>query len=546
MVIGGRMRGLIYICLGALLVHCGGAKITLQRIEAQFPLVQLNSKGALCTQVPKAYSSKVKYLFIMDKSGSNGSTDPGAQLRAGGIEAFWNSKKTDANTEWSMIEFHNDGATPFIGTQVGEFSANPVDMENAILRLRGPDQGATPYLAALTEARQAVVADLQLAGIEGEESNVYMLFFVSDGCPTDIGASATGCGSQIAAGKFQIMEAIKSLKEAVTGRHRLHLSTAYYGDNGLEAAMLLEEMATEGNGKFVNFNNGLNWDFNSLDIKPSVEPWFIKNLLVYNLNAGYCLNGEIDSDSDADGLCDKDEINMQDLGFDPRNRFSFGGGFGDYFHWRKLIFGEFLPSCSNRSDDDFDLLTQCEESYVVNRSPPEGMPMVANPRNPDTDNDGFLDGIETFVFFTRTLAFALDPFNISKNVLDGESEDAGTQIAQHRNPLLRDESALRYDTDFRFLEFNEQGQSCYSFKQTQLTMYPTEDIEEENTLRNLGHKKNENIVYVHFLQTPQSDPNGTAVLMHSFQKLNYAVGKTNEANSLQITDSVFSEYSPPE
>ena len=48
---------------------------------------------------------------------------------------------------------------------------------------------------------------------------------------------------------------------------------------------------------------------------------------------GFCLDGKVDVDSDVDGMCDRDELQMnqeytkeleaEGVSFDPSNRFSF-------------------------------------------------------------------------------------------------------------------------------------------------------------------------------------------------------------------------------
>ncbi len=63
----------------------------------------------------------------------------------------------------------------------------------------------------------------------------------------------------------------------------------------------------------------------------NVVPWSLKEFLVYNINAGFCFDGKVDVDSDADGICDRDEMTMNNLyaeelkqegkSFDPTNRF---------------------------------------------------------------------------------------------------------------------------------------------------------------------------------------------------------------------------------
>jgi hypothetical protein len=353
-----------------------------------------------------------------------------------------------------------------------------------------------------------------------------MVFFVSDGEPTDINNEG---------------ELNKLVKDIVDiDPKNVALSAAFYGSNGDEAARRLERMAKLGNGKFVNFETNANWDFNDLIVKPTFEPWQLKyELIVYNLNAGFCEDGKVDVDSDADGMCDKDELRMP--GFDPRKRFSFDDGYGDYFHWRRFKYGETLPPCTDRSDEDHDLLTGCEEKYIRNERPTQDIPNSGDPKNPDTDRDGILDGIETFVYMRRTMAYAMDSFNLQEN-FDGE-EPARRQIGQHRSPLVRDADQPAYDT--RLTPIAGRALDCYQFTQSVLPLYSTLEVKAGDTLPGLEHKAWENAVYVHYIQTRQSDPKGDGILRYSVQKLNndeLTRRRINSNEALRFDDRKFKSY----
>ncbi len=86
---------------------------------------------------------------------------------------------------------------------------------------------------------------------------------------------------------------------------------------------------------------------------------------------------------------------------------------------------------------------------------------------------------------------------------------------------------------------------CYEFRQSVLPLYPTLEVNAGDTLEGLEHKAYENAIYVHYIQTPQSDPNGDGILRYSVQKLmNDDVTRrrigANEA--LRFDDTKFKSY----
>jgi hypothetical protein len=511
-------------------VGCGDVRLVGFPEEPQ----NAQSVGNFCISSPDDLERYTNFMFVMDKSGSNQGTDPGAVKRADNIEKFYNENMHEDYFKWGMISFRDSPTEAYIndgGPNSPIFTKDDTLVRDAISRLRGPDGGGTPYGAALNMIALAVQRDME---DHPDQDNVYMVFFVTDGEPTDFRSDEA------------LYLAVEELIES--NENRIFLSTAYYGPGNIAGENRLQEMARIGRGKYVNFNNTDDLDFNDLIVGPTKEPWQLKNLVVYNVNATICEDGKVDADSDADGLCDRDELLY---GFDPQNRWTNGKPYGDYFYWRELKYGEVVPKCSleegevGESDNDFDLLTLCEESYLFNASPSGTEWTNGNPVNPDTDLDGFLDGLEIFSY--RDKASAMDDKNVLKSQ-DGESKNGGTQIQEHRNPLVYDPEAFTCDPRTMPLGVNANGQACYLFQQSKLQLFPTLPVEEGNTLPGLEHGDNENVVYLHYIQTQQRDPNGKGILMYSFQKL-LADQTINDvygtAAGLKINDTVFERYIVP-
>lgn len=524
----GLSRSVILVGLSSIsLLGCSDVRL----IPPEERPVVVQSTGKFCISDPDEVKKYTKFLFVVDKSGSNSGTDPGAAKRAGNIRRFIAENRDKDYYRYALIVFSGATSTSLINDNSGrpEFTENENKALKATEELKSGDGGSTPYRAAISLARSVIVGDAEK---HPHENSIYMVFFISDGVPTD--------GSEGAELKRQVND----LRGSVS--RKVFVSTAFYGGSGGAAESRLQDMANAGKGKYINFDRQTNWDFNELVVKPDFEPWQLKTMMVYNINAGYCIDGSIDTDSDGDGMCDKDELRYVEQGFDPQNRFSFGDGYGDYFHWLRVQHKKDLPECDDRSDEDRDLLTFCEEEFIENESPnapPELM--YGDPKNPDTDRDGIIDGIETFVFFTRTRAYAMDPNNLSSVQYDFE-EQAGEQIYQHRNPLVRDADQVAYDSEYWPIVGNSwtDTRTCYGFKMNTLPLYNTLEVIPENTLPGLAHKARENIVLVYYLQTYQNSPNGDAIYMHSFQNVKKNDLLTDSIAGIKVDDEVFSPYVP--
>ena len=483
-------------------------------------------------------------MFVVDVSGSNESTDNDGRKRADNIDRFVAGLDQKGFYQYGLIVFnsHQEAVINYNGdTRKARFTGDPNELYQATQSIRdNPFKHGTKYGPTLAVAKQAIEEDIRLFP---EETSAYAVLFISDGKPHDSSPLAP-------------LDGVSNLVNI--NDRSVYLSTAYYGGNGSQAIELLQEMAHLGSGNFVNFENGEYWDLNELVVERDLIPWSLKEFLVYNLNAGFCMDGEVGVDSDVDGMCDRDEIAMNNIYaekleaegklFDPANRFSFGDGYGDFFHWLRFRYpGKTLPLCEDRSDDDFDLLTVCEEREIKNTSPHlESYLRTGNPESFDTDRDGIIDGIETFVYFasqstgraTRYTA-ALDRENLKDNP-DGEKGNVLVQIKEHRNPWVYDSHAEAYDT--RLTPMYSLDGDCHQFTQTILPLYETLEVKERNTLPGLGHGAGENSIMVYYIQVLQTRLDSVGILNHSVQKIN----RGPLSGGLRVNDKIFDKYIPPE
>lgn len=500
------------------------------RLALMTELASAKSDGEICAIEPTVQASYTKILFVVDKSGSNVAsaggfppTDPTGMYRVGTISAFFDLHKENQYTKWGLSSFQNAGATPEILDETGTaggFSNNVSIISAAIQSLAGNNAGGTPYQAAIASAGATITNDS--ARNPGERSK-YVVVFISDGEPSD------GVTDPILEAALTNLLALGDVT----------FNTVYYGPMNPPASSRLLRMANWGRGKFLDTNVSGRIPLDSLIGFNTGEPWLIKNFTVTNLNASPCDDGTIDADSDADGLCDKDETRynaefqadplkmnrMAGKRFDPLNRNSFDPYLSDAIFYKFVVFAENLPrdcTAADLVDDDRDLANRCEERYLYSTSPTgptqnwtEQMQNDGDPYNFDSDGDGYLDFFE-FVM-TRNKSAAMDRNNVNQLYLGQRLDTIYNKHLNWRNPF----ASVAYDGAFQFRRVNEKGQNCYSYNQSVLPLYKTRAVAASQVSGNSNfvHAADENVVMISFIQVPERDPNGAGELRYTFQKI---------------------------
>ncbi len=542
-----NVLGGIFLFIGA--VGLGYTNCSDVVLERRVPSVSASAIGEFCIG-PDDETVFDKFLFVVDKSGSNRRADPNNVRRADNIERFLNQHRDNPYVKWGFIQFGQSQAVPvssyIMDPNTGEpgFS-NAFAMDEALGLLRSEaDAGCTPYMPALALSKQVIREDIQNYP---EESSVYHVFFLSDGRP-DPPSGGGGCGSATVTNSptDPFLFEVRSLINLKPNKAFFH-TVFYHIDGDPPASQGLRFMAEAGRGSFVDLEMEDQLDFNSFLGGEDRKSRILKGprIVIKNLNAGFCLDGSIDVDSDADGLCDKDEIAISEqlserLGgrrLSPTNRHSVDAKFSDKFVYEfGLLRDRPMPQCTfPNSDEDFDLLNPCEETLL--RDLDANGPTIrwteellarggtANPKNPDSSGNGFLDGLQFFQFGTPSSA--VNFLNLRDRYAGGFSgEDL---MVEHRHPRRPDVfNEHNYDARTVFVEKRPTGENCYSFTQTQLALYPTLEFIDENRgerAYDLSHKAGENVILMYYISVPEDDPNGYGILHYSFQKLNYNRGE---------------------
>ncbi len=509
------------------------SKVNLNRIDST---QVFSSKGSFCVSVDD-FTRYNKILFVIDKSGSNGNNDPNDIRRGDNIQRFLDQFRADQYYRWGLISFNGDEANSYI---IDPVSGSPAfgdsnQMQTAINTYRNdPDNGQTPYLTALGIAKQTIEADMIT---NPQEDSVYNIFFMSDGRPTD--------GPTDYVQNSPTDPYVRAVRDIISiAPNRIFLSTAFYTPGAADTvieALGLRYLAEAGGGSFTNMENNDTIDFDEVRVGIRKKAMVIKRMGIVNLNSGFCLDGTVGVDSDADGLCDKDEIwineNYQNAlegqQLDPRNRNSIHAAYSDKFVYKFQLLptGDRLGNCTFGVDDeDFDLVNPCEEMMLNDNNANGPTPQwteqmrnasggTADKTNPDSDGDGFLDGLEFYQFGIR--ASAVNYLNILERFSGGiTGEDLMTE---HRHPRFPERfDANSYDASLLYAGVNMEGENCYNFNQSQLALYPTLEVPDTSTpIERLRHGAGENVVLMYYIAVPEDDPNSKGYLFHSYQKVPY-------------------------
>lgn len=553
------------------------------RILPVKPVTVYSTKSQLCLKPPEIRDRLNKVLFVVDKSGSNVDqeddfgnvtlgNDPEDKRRADNIQSFLDKHRTEPFYRWGYIAFgverHKAHAYVNDGSVSNPIFSDANAMQAAINTHRAVDNdGCTPYLAGLSLARLAIEKDLQ---DHPDEDSVYNVFFMSDGKPNDTlpASGNSNCGDISTIQDVPTDPYISAVKNLVrTAPDRIFFSTAYYtlpaNDPGRVSAKGLEYMAKAGGGKFVDLENNDTLDFDELLLGPRPESWIMKRMVIYNFNGANCNDGSRGSDSDADGICDRDEIYYNELfaknlpdgkKFDPVNRNSIDSNYSDLFSLKFKVMptAEGLRNCTDlEADKDFDLLNSCEERMLSDSQAngptnewSEALRTLgggtADARNPDSDGDGFLDSIEFFTFGIKSAAVNYtNIFNRYDGGITGE-----TILAEQRHPRSP-ESFGPENTNLKvtYSGFNAEGENCYNIDLKSIAVFDTKAVplEQASNLGKLAHEKSENVILMYYIMTQERNPNGKGYLFYKYQTVTHPQGFSH---SLSFEN--FIDYKIPE
>ena len=482
---------------------------------------EITDGSLFCSGDSDFYESKV--LFVVDQTHSNKKSDPQKTMRRQGVQSFIEQNKNN-NVSYGIIGFSNEVFSPMtlngneVSNDILAFTSDLDLFEESLTKtFSRKDKGRGNYTNLLHNVLGEIAEGIDFdKRVSGSKFTEYHIIFISDGNLSvredghkafvngvkgivhqfdhvnvhsvyygDYKNRGTGVARRVGRGIKAVFQLYAFRSIGLLPPISYNPSPSPASEEDTDDVRQLMQVSKTGQGHYVDQNEDSRW---ALDLN---QQWSSTPFIVYNLNAGFCLNGKIGLDSDMDGLCDKDEERM--AGFEPDNRFSFNDGYGDYFHWMEFEQQRIsLTPCSNREDADRDFLTHCEEEYI--NSLPGDYPQLST-NNPDSDGDRILDGIEVLVYWANDPLAARNPYNLDKS---SEGLSDYEKIARHISPFVPAEEQTSYDTSLVPVK-GEKG-SCYSVKQSKLPVYPTLLVNKDDTLSQVSQNQGENTLLIYTLR----------------------------------------------
>lgn len=348
------------------LVACTPSSLVPLDKNAPVSLQYIDIDANFCTLPRAVAKQKVKYLFILDHSESNKpgfpdplnptdvtNTDSTGARRYGPLINFVRNLVPDPNnlTYFSLIDFDDKayqptGMTGFVQDPVAfvDTYATPDWIGTGSATAPVPvDQGFTNYQAALQMAFHLIRTDAlseSFAPTNPITTTNYQIIFVSDGTPTV--ATAPGSPTPVVTQSFlvdisPVITSIMNIKTDPTLSPYIGgilLNTVYYFITGIPivaAQTLLNQMSNAGNGQYLEFNSGQSIAYQAFAPPVRNIRYNLADVWVENENVIGADNGQLQLDSDGDGIPNSEELI---LGSNPYSADSDGNGVSDLVEYR--------------------------------------------------------------------------------------------------------------------------------------------------------------------------------------------------------------------
>ena len=483
---------------------------------------QVQLQGHFCTLGPNDIVSPIKILFMMDGSGSMTRSDPN-NTRGTAIVQLINSLPVDPNIYFAVMVFR--GADVYYLTLTGSSQFDPVtaytqtELDNLVTQIAeystptpptgggdGPNTGNTDFVKPITSAYAMIDNDIALANLSGDGGIQvaparYVGIFLSDGSPT------IPEDPQI----FQAVQEFEGLAivaESCTF-NTVHISpppgsSCVLSDAGLVGCnALIFQQDAERLETMAEYGNGQFRDFENN------EPVNYLSFQIGNIRRSYVLKefyaANLSAPPDSPlGQVDSDSDGLsdwleEDAGLDPRDPDTDHDGYSDGVEY-------YLQTKENGTLSPTKFDPGCNPNlYHVDSDCDtlwdcDEQLLGGISTQIDTDGDGAPDGIE-FRLGTQLTSQDLGFDPDSDGVLNG------TELRLHTNPLVPDADALSVNGYQYVISLDGppdgQGVQCYNFN--------VANVQLANTL-DLGEGPGYNDLYMAYAMVPADNPNAPTVM----------------------------------
>ena len=353
---------LVAAALAAMLglgIACTQSYLYDERRRDQLPTDRtLTLEGRFCTLGTNDVVRPIKILFAFDASQSMRVSDPNG-TRAFAVVQLLNSLPRDPNISFSVMLFAGSTTANLTKSGLPQFepllSYSPADftaLEDQILNFTNPNanRDSTDFIKALSEIYALLSTDItqvrnNATATSSEALPRYIVIFLSDGHPTfnqDDELFQGDAVKRIRQLRILVDDVIFNTVHVFAPVQPVSSICDVTGDAGCpllivnQDAERLEKMATLGGGNFRDFRNNEAVNFLNFNIGQTRRAYVLKEFVASNMNA------PADSPPDA-GAADSDRDGLTDeeelaLGTDPNNPDTDGDGFSDgvEVHFSKL------------------------------------------------------------------------------------------------------------------------------------------------------------------------------------------------------------------
>lgn len=398
--------------VGAAAAACADTELIVVQ-DRESDLLRHSVDALVCAPEPRIEDTPYKVLFVVDTSFSNSWTDPrptnGFPRRERAVRDAIAAHIDSDEVSFGVITYSDEPRRQTFGF------VRELEILNGAAENIGTAQGGTNYSDTLWTMIDFVLNDVETIDPAEAARTHYLIYWLSDGFPT-VGVTDP---NSLLPGVNYLMNSLES-RVAEVSVNTAFLASPDSVDPAVAAELvlaeqLLNDMAEQGNGSFVDIPSGESFGF-EIDPVPLVERFVLAEVLANNMVAQFG-SFRPAQDSDGDGLTDVEE---RQFGTDPVLFDTDGDRIRDGIETQ--LAGQLDPLnadpfCdASDGDRDGDGLLDCEESLIG-----------TNPDNADTDGDFLIDRIE---WTLRGIPFIADDY------LDGDDDgfDNRLEVLTHLQP----------------------------------------------------------------------------------------------------------------